>query len=145
MSLGIFFTFFSQCFLGPRSTLHSKNVSSNHLFKDHVKRTMEKGLYTLEDGELIPEPTLSDKGKVGTVLMTSMIYISNTRSTSWRPRRGRSCHVTSVELSSERSPTLSCTCWCTRARAAGWRREQRRRKLELDLILRLHCIIQHNI
>jgi len=31
--------------------------------KDHVKRTMEKGLYTLEDGELIPEPTLSDKGK----------------------------------------------------------------------------------
>ena len=26
---------------------------------------MEKGLYTLEDGELIPEPTLSDKGKVG--------------------------------------------------------------------------------
>ena len=31
---------------------------------------MEKGLYTLEDGELIPEPTLSDKGKVGTVLMT---------------------------------------------------------------------------
>ena len=33
--------------------------------QDHVKRTMEKGLYTLEDGELIPEPTLSDKGKVG--------------------------------------------------------------------------------
>ena len=32
--------------------------------QDHVKRTMEKGLYTLEDGELIPEPTLSDKGKV---------------------------------------------------------------------------------
>ena len=34
--------------------------------QDHVKRTMEKGLYTLEDGELIPEPTLSDKGKVRT-------------------------------------------------------------------------------
>jgi hypothetical protein len=33
--------------------------------QDHVKKTMDKGLYTLEDGELIPEPTLSEKGKVG--------------------------------------------------------------------------------
>ena len=32
--------------------------------QNHVKKNMEKGLYTLEDGELIPEPTLSDKGKV---------------------------------------------------------------------------------
>lgn len=37
--------------------------------QDHVKRTMEKGLYTLEDGELIPEPTLSDKGKVKTAVL----------------------------------------------------------------------------
>ena len=29
--------------------------------KDHIKKTMDKGLYTLEDGELVPEPTLSDK------------------------------------------------------------------------------------
>ena len=34
-----------------------------------MKRTMEKGLYTLEDGELIPEPTLSDKGKVKTAVL----------------------------------------------------------------------------
>jgi len=27
--------------------------------KDHIKKTMEKGLYTLEDGELVPEPSLS--------------------------------------------------------------------------------------
>ena len=26
---------------------------------------MDRGLYTLEDGELIPEPTLTEKGKVG--------------------------------------------------------------------------------
>jgi len=32
--------------------------------KDHIKKTMDKGLYTLEDGELIPEPTLSEKAKV---------------------------------------------------------------------------------
>jgi len=31
--------------------------------KDHIKKTMEKGLYTLEDGELIPEPTLSERAK----------------------------------------------------------------------------------
>jgi hypothetical protein len=26
-----------------------------------VKKTMEKGLYQLEDGELVPEPTLETK------------------------------------------------------------------------------------
>lgn len=31
--------------------------------KDHVKKTMEKGLYTLEDGELVPEPTLTEASK----------------------------------------------------------------------------------
>ena len=41
--------------------------------QDHVKRTMEKGLYTLEDGELIPEPTLSDKGKVKTAVFCSSL------------------------------------------------------------------------
>ena len=39
-----------------------------------MKRTMEKGLYTLEDGELIPEPTLSDKGKVDTVYLSLYFY-----------------------------------------------------------------------
>ena len=43
-------------------------------FQDNVKRTMEKGLYTLEDGELIPEPTLSDKGKVETVFFCFCFY-----------------------------------------------------------------------
>ena len=42
--------------------------------KDRMKRTMEKGLYTLEDGELIPEPTLSDKGKVETVFFCFCFY-----------------------------------------------------------------------
>ncbi len=28
--------------------------------KDHIKKTMEKGLYTLEDGELVPEPDLKE-------------------------------------------------------------------------------------
>ncbi|XP_023341331.1 zinc finger protein 236 isoform X2 [Eurytemora carolleeae] len=28
--------------------------------KDHIKKTMDKGLYTLEDGELVPEPVLSE-------------------------------------------------------------------------------------
>jgi len=28
--------------------------------KDHIKKTMEKGLYTLEDGELVPEPTMTE-------------------------------------------------------------------------------------
>jgi len=27
--------------------------------KDHIKKTMDTGLYTLEDGELVPEPSLS--------------------------------------------------------------------------------------
>ena len=33
--------------------------------QDNVKKRMDRGLYTLEDGELIPEPTLTEKGKVG--------------------------------------------------------------------------------
>jgi len=28
--------------------------------KNHIKKTMDKGLYTLEDGEIVPEPTLSE-------------------------------------------------------------------------------------
>ena len=28
--------------------------------KDHVKKTMDAGLYQLEDGELVPEPTLTE-------------------------------------------------------------------------------------
>jgi len=31
--------------------------------KDHIKKTMEKGLYQLEDGELVPEPTLTETSK----------------------------------------------------------------------------------
>ena len=31
--------------------------------KDHIKKTMEKGLYTLEDGELVPEPTVTEASK----------------------------------------------------------------------------------
>lgn len=30
--------------------------------KDHVKKTMDAGLYQLEEGELVPEPTLTDPG-----------------------------------------------------------------------------------
>ena len=33
MSLGIFFTFFSQCFLGPRSTLHYTITSSTYSWR----------------------------------------------------------------------------------------------------------------
>ena len=49
----------------------ARNMLIKYL-KNHVKKNMEKGLYTLEDGELIPEPTLSDKGKVG---WTKLAYI----------------------------------------------------------------------
>ena len=38
---------------------------------------MEKGLYTLEDGELIPEPTLSDKGKVEIVFSVQVLLMLN--------------------------------------------------------------------
>ncbi len=31
------------------------------VLQNHVKKTMEKGLYQLEDGELVPEPTLETK------------------------------------------------------------------------------------
>ena len=31
---------------------------NQRLLQDNVKKTMEKGLYQLEDGELVPEPTL---------------------------------------------------------------------------------------
>jgi len=31
--------------------------------KDHIKKTMEKGLYTLEDGELVPEPTMTEASR----------------------------------------------------------------------------------
>ena len=64
------------------------------------------------------------------------------RQTSWRLRKGRRCPATSVELSLERSPTLSCTCWCTRGRGGGWKREERRRKLKPCSAFHLHCIIQ---
>ena len=32
--------------------------------KDHVKKTMDAGLYQLEDGELVPEPTLTEVRKI---------------------------------------------------------------------------------
>jgi hypothetical protein len=32
--------------------------------QDHVRKTMEKGLYQLEDGELVPEPTLLETKQV---------------------------------------------------------------------------------
>jgi len=41
----------------------SRDEARNMLIKalkNHIKRTMDKGLYTLEDGEIVPEPTLSE-------------------------------------------------------------------------------------
>ena len=113
--------------------------------QDHVKRTMEKGLYTLEDGELIPEPTLSDKGKVGEHNQLPRHTAFHFRLTSWQPRRGWSCPAASVEPSLARNPILTCICSCTKGRVAGSRKELKRRKLEHYLIFHIHCITHRGI
>ena len=74
-------------FCNSKYVLQKPNLLPNWVvttpqFQDNVKRTMEKGLYTLEDGELIPEPTLSDKGKVETVYLSFYFYILIGRPTS---------------------------------------------------------------
>jgi hypothetical protein len=38
------------------------------VLQNHVKKTMEKGLYQLEDGELVPEPTLETKYDISSFL-----------------------------------------------------------------------------
>jgi hypothetical protein len=41
------------------------------VLQNHVKKTMEKGLYQLEDGELVPEPTLETKYDLPVFLLFS--------------------------------------------------------------------------
>ena len=43
----------------PRSAYFVKKKYYEH-FQGHIKKAMDKGLYTLEDGELVPEPVLSE-------------------------------------------------------------------------------------
>lgn len=52
-----------KAWAGKGDTRDEARAKLIKFLKDHVKKTMDKGLYTLEDGELIPEPTLSEKGK----------------------------------------------------------------------------------
>ena len=52
-----------KAWAGKGSTRDEARSKLIKYLKDHIKKTMEKGLYQLEDGELVPEPTLTETSK----------------------------------------------------------------------------------
>lgn len=50
---------------GKGNTRDEARTNLIKYLKEHVKKTMEKGLYQLEDGELVPEPTLTEARGTG--------------------------------------------------------------------------------
>lgn len=50
---------------GKGNTRDEARTNLIKYLKDHVRKTMEKGLYQLEDGELVPEPTLLETRGAG--------------------------------------------------------------------------------
>jgi len=52
-----------KAWAGKGSTRDEARSKLIKYLKDHIKKTMEKGLYTLEDGELVPEPTMTESSK----------------------------------------------------------------------------------
>ena len=52
-----------KAWAGKGSTKDEARSKLIKYLKDHIKKTMEKGLYQLEDGELVPEPTLTESTK----------------------------------------------------------------------------------
>jgi len=52
-----------KAWAGKGETRDEARTKLIKFLKDNVKKRMDRGLYTLEDGELIPEPTLTEKGK----------------------------------------------------------------------------------
>lgn len=49
-----------KAWAGKGETRDEARTNLLKYLKDHIKKSMDKGLYTLEDGELVPEPVLSE-------------------------------------------------------------------------------------
>jgi len=52
-----------KAWAGKGTTKEEARSKLIKFLKDHIRKTMDKGLYTLEDGELVPEPTLTEPNK----------------------------------------------------------------------------------
>ena len=52
-----------KAWAGKGSTKDEARSKLIKYLKDHIKKTMDKGLYQLEDGELVPEPTLTETSR----------------------------------------------------------------------------------